>query len=52
MKGGHSQFIPLAILLLAAIMFGILYIMQSGDTEQTKISLQPGNIGITGKGAV
>lgn len=52
MKGGHSQFIPLAILLLAAIMFGILYIMQSGDTEQTKISLQPGNIEITGKGAV
>lgn len=47
----HSRLPFIAILLLAVIMLGLLYIMQKDDAEPTKISLQQGNIEITGKGA-
>lgn len=41
----------IAILFLAVIMSGLLYMMRRDDTAPTKISLQPGNIEIIGKGA-
>lgn len=50
-KKEHSPLILLAILLLAVIMFGLLYRMREGGAGQTRISLQPGDIRIAGKGA-
>lgn len=47
----HASFIPIAILLFAVIMFGLLYMMRKDDAELTKISLRQGNIEIAGKGA-
>lgn len=47
----HSPFIPLAILLLAVILLGLLYRMREGGAGQTRISLLPGDIRIAGKGA-
>lgn len=49
--GEHSPFIPLAILLLAVILLGLLYMMREDDAGTTRISLQPGDIRIAGKGA-
>lgn len=50
-KEKHFPLIPFAILLLAVIMLGLLYIMRKGDAGQTRISLQPEGIRIAGKGA-
>lgn len=47
----HASLIPFAILLLAVIMLGLLYMMQKDDAEPTKISLRQGNIEIAGNGA-
>ncbi|MDE5932466.1 MAG: carbohydrate-binding domain-containing protein, partial [Lachnospiraceae bacterium] len=50
-SGRDFPILPIAILLLAVILLGLLYMMQEGDTEQTKIFLQSGDIRIAGKGA-
>lgn len=54
LKTGSDRQFPfpvIAVLLLAVIMLGFLSMMQRDDAGPTKISLQPGNIEITGKGA-
>lgn len=48
----HALLPFITILLLAIMMSGLLYMMQRGGTEPTRISLRQGNIKVTGKGAI